>query len=510
MRAFLTAVAACGFLGLNAQGWNKRYDAMGQGFYQGAWNIETAGQEFMVMSSSYEPDTIAPDSIVGTHTIIMHQLSASGDVLFEVKHKRSFEAMYLGWANCCAQLSDSTGYVSAGATQAYDGSWGLRLLLYDLDGDTVWTRSLTSPPYYWSGKQIQQTMDGGFLICGSTNATGFEDGFTIRTDSQGNELWRETYGWTSPVYIDGFTAIAEAADGELYMSGSRFLSIDESRHWVQRTAPDGGVRWSVSWGGGYKEGATNLITLMDGQVLVCGGSGYGPDYTAMRPYLAKLDTADGSRMWEREYGSTEYSTLLFAAKECPNADIIACGVSYEVGEQQGLLLRASAGGDSLWMRTYYYQDTAMSEGTGRFFDVMPTQDGGFIAAGVAYNPANAPYPPGYSQDTWVVKVDSLGCIVPGCDGVGVAELITNLSGAMSVFPNPAHGSVVVRVDLPMNMRQDPDLHLSLVNGQGQVVVKEPAQQGDNTLGLSALSAGMYYVHLSSGTTWLSGAKLIVE
>src|SRR5690606_27236541 len=125
-------------------------------------------------------------------------------------------------------------------------------------------------------------------------------------------------------------------------------------------------------------------------------------------------------------------------------DIIACGVSYDGGQQQGLLLRTTSNGDSLWMHNYAFHDSVIDQGSGRFWDVLPTPDGGFIAAGAAYQPFNAPYPPGYSADAWVVKVDSMGCIVPGCDGLtGITEQFTNLSDAVTLYPNPVHGELHV-------------------------------------------------------------------
>ena len=87
------------------------------------------------------------------------------------------------------------------------------------------------------------------------------------------------------------------------------------------------------------------------------------------------------------------------------------------------------------MRNYFYYDADVEEGQGRFFDVLPTADNGCIAAGVAYNPVNAPYPPGHSQDTWVVKVDSMGCVVPGCDGhkANISKVLSHGGIAGSVF-----------------------------------------------------------------------------
>ena len=104
----------------------------------------------------------------------------------------------------------------------------------------------------------------------------------------------------------------------------------------------------------------------------------------------------------------------------------------------------------------------------------------------------------------------MGCIIPGCDGVGVQELVTNLQGALTLLPNPAHGIVQVQVALPPSLRNKPDLKLTLINAAGQVALVRPAHEGDNTLPLGALGSGLYYLHLSSNSTWLSGAKLVVE
>ena len=48
-----------------AQGFNRHYDAYNAGFYEQGWDIEPAGNGWMVFSGSFEPDTLGPDSIVG-------------------------------------------------------------------------------------------------------------------------------------------------------------------------------------------------------------------------------------------------------------------------------------------------------------------------------------------------------------------------------------------------------------------------------------------------------------
>ncbi|QQR85498.1 MAG: T9SS type A sorting domain-containing protein [Flavobacteriales bacterium] len=488
------------------QGFNRRYDAFYQQRPQDAWGIERTAQGYTVISGSYDADSISPDSSFFHVTTLFTFLDGSGTKLSEHRNFRAWRGTFPGWANCCDTVPGG-GYAVGGGVQSIDQVNEICLQRISPQGDTLWTRVFGGPNQYWIGRQVKRTPDGGFLIVGDTDANGNVDAFALKTDSLGNEQWRETYSGGS--LSDYFLAVDLAADGDLFLGGQRRLTANDRDFWVHRVDSTGTTEWQRSWGGAFDEFSGHLVSLADGHVLVASGWCYSNNSDTYRPYLAKLDSANGQTLWEREYGHIAFTTTFFAAKERPNGDIIACGVSYAGGNQQGLLLRTTSQGDSIWMRTYYYQDTLITTGQGRFYDVLPTPDGGFIAAGSAYNPAGAPYPPGYSQDTWVVKVDSMGCIVPGCDGVGVQELVTNLGGALSVFPNPAHGSTTVQVQLPASMQRS-GLRLVLVNAQGQVVLEQAAQDGANTLDLSALSGGLYYVHLASGTTWLSGTKLILE
>ena len=511
LRIALPVAGVCVVLGTYSQGFNKRYDAFGQGYAQGSYGIERTGTGYVVLSGSFEPDTVAPDSFLTAYSIILQQIDGQGTMGWQHRYHRPLHFEFLGWADCCDTVFGG-GYVVGGGSKNIDGVDEARLVRFNAQGDSLWSRTFGGLGEYWIGQQVKHLADGGFVICGGTDATGDQDGFLIRTDADGSELWRQTYGWEDPVFIDGISAVAEADDGDLYMSGSRFTSYEEGQHWVQRTDPYGVLRWRVDWGGPYKEGATYLGLLSDGFPLVSGGSGYAPEYLSMRPYLAKLDTADGSRLWEREYGTAHQSTAFFAAKECPNTDIIACGVIYEGGHEQGLLLRASSNGDSLWMRNYWYHDSLIDQGEGRFWDVLPTADNGFIMSGFANYPFAGAFPPGYSLDAWVVKVDSLGCIIPGCDGTGVTELITNLGNALTVFPNPAHGEIQVVLELPASLGQGA-LDLMIVGMDGRVVRRVPwAGNGSNTMRVDVrdLSAGLYTLHITEGTKWITGTKLIIE
>jgi hypothetical protein len=387
---------------------------------------------------------------------------------------------------------------------------------FDSNGDTLWTRVFGDPNgnNFWSGQQVKRTMDEGFLIVGYTGpiaATSWS-GFAIRTDANGNEIWRSTYPWPGNQYTI-LTSCALAADGDLVMSGSRFPTSTNGDYWVQKTNGSGAILWSVSWGGVFTDGIHQIISSSDGHMLACGATNYASGQTNMKPYLVKLDSSDGSIIWEREYGPQHYSHLFHSLSENPNGSVIAAGRYFEQPgptSQKGLLALTSALGDSLWKYSYFYVDSIMSTGQGSFYDVIQANDGGFIAVGRVNNPVGQGNPPGYSQDTWVVKVDADGCIVPGCDEVGITEQATNLLGAISIWPNPAHGQTTVQLTLPPDVANGP-FELTLVATDGRVVRRERiAGNGAHTLALHELPAGMYYVHVADGGKWLTGGKLMVE
>ena len=507
MRAALL-IGCMSFIGVGgiAQTFNARYDLLGLGLPQTAKGLRQVSGDFVVIEASIHLDTIAPDTVVYTWVIGLSRLDAYGALVNDSKLQIPAHGLYAGWANCCDTTEDH-GIVIGGTIESYDGVAEVFLVRFNNAGDTLWTRRFGSSGDYWSGRQVKQTSDSGFVIVGDTDASGGVDAFVIKTDSLGNEEWRETYG---NGLGESFISVEPLPDGGYVLGGIKELGSSNTDHWIVRVDSLGGIMWQKNWGTAMDDNSAHSFLLADGNIAMASNTGYGPNYHPARPYLAKVNVSDGSIIWDGEYGPAYNSTTFFAVKERPNGDWISCGVTYEDNEQQGLMLRTTANGDSIWMRNFWYYDSLIEYGNGRFYDVLPTDDGGFIAAGATYAQFDAGYPPGYSQDAWVVKVDSMGCIVPGCDGVGVSEIVTNLGNALTVFPNPAHGQVQVQVDLPRTLNNTVDLKLTLVNAAGQVALAQAAQVGSNTVDLGALSAGVYYMHLSSNTTWLSGTKLMVE
>lgn len=498
------------------QGFNKRFDFAGWEFAQTALGVEILPDGYLTIGAGTDYDSIGPGLFFSHGSVHLTRFDLNGELLWEKRAFRPFHSSVAGWTDCCDTIPGG-GYVVGGASEDTTGFDEVYLMRFDANGDTLWTKVFGDPTgnQFWIGSQVKRVPNGDLLIAGITDQNGPFNAFVIRTDNNGNELWREIYEY-APGIEGGLGPIALADDGDFFTSGTIALTTENSDRWVQRHRADGEVRWQLAWGGPWREGSTYVCALSDGHLLISGGSGYAADLTQTRPYLAKLDSADGSIIWDREYGPIGYGTQFFPVKECPNGDLIAAGVTYAAmgmganNVQKGLLCRTTSAGDSLWMFAYFSQADSLADGTGRFYDVLPTADGGFIAAGAAYFSASGNNPQGISQDTWVVKVDSLGCIVPGCNNVGITEQATNLLDALSIYPNPARGQTRLQLNLPPSVAIN-DLALTVVSADGRVVFRERiAGNGAHTLALDALAPGLYHAHVTQGGKWLTGAKLVVE
>lgn len=492
------------------QTYNKRFDLRENGRFQTCFDIEQWNESYLLVQGSFELDTLGPNLYATYTTIALTRIANSGEKIWDKRMVIPWHATVPGWANCCDSMPGG-GVVVGGSRQDTLQNLAVLLVVFDANGDTVFTRDLGIPGQQWNGFSVKRTQEGGFIIVGQTDATGYLDGFAIKTDALGNEEWRRTYGQSGSI-TDGMLTIVQLPDGDYIASGSHYPTNETKRWWLQRLDPTGEVEWSEYYTtfpiGGP---AAHLDITADGYVLLASSWQYAEGSLELRPYLAKIDPSDGSVVWENEYGPVAEFHILYAVKEAPNGDLFACGVSEEIGGMQGVLLRTTSAGDSLWMRRYFYQDSIISQGVGQFYDVLPTPDGGFIATGPVYSQLNQPNPPGYSQDAWVVKVDGYGCLVPGCQLLdGVEEQATNLLDALSIFPNPAHGRATVQLSLPPSVVTS-NLELTLVSADGRVVRRERLiGNGVHTLALDALALGLYHAHVTQGGKWLTGGNLVVE
>jgi hypothetical protein len=513
--AWLLLMVVCHGLSIEAMAqttFNRRFNPSG-GTYRAetALSVEERVGGFMVFGNG--DWTWQEDSILYYTSSVLWNLAMDdmGNLVSMSQYWDSATADYPGWVNSSIIL-ESGAYVLGGANFQMDGTAAPIIYFINVTGAVDSLRTYGIQGQEWIGRQVQQCRGGGFVLAGDYANANAANGFVIRTDPSGAQQWLQTYGGAG---VDFVTTI-DTVDTGFYLGGEWDVYSGNAQLWLQRVDSSGAVIWESIWGGAFDEPNAHVITLANGNALVASSWGYATGFGAMRPYLAELDSADGSVIWERQYDEASFNTTIFSAKEVtPGGDLISTGQIYVDVPSRGFLLRTTNQGDSLWLRYYEYSDSIVNRGQGWLRDVLPTADGGFISVGTALGLSNDPNdPPAYSQDMWVIKTDSLGCLVPGCDLItGLNSQVTNLRDALTLWPNPTAGPVDVKIALPGSGPTESPLRLVVTSLDGRLVQERNLTAERNQqvrLDLGQEGAGLYSVHLVEGGRWLAGVKVVVE
>ncbi len=238
--------------------------------------------------------------------------------------------------------------------------------------------------------------------------------------------------------------MTRTSDNGFILGGARWIDSTQSVDpIIYKLDSLGNEEWFLNLGSNYYDGAFIVDTLLDGNIIITtniSDSAYGYDSFFGRKYFAKLDN-EGNIIWEYKYGTSYINNYVWSIDVLSDGRIVSTGsrVSFyaAVPKRVGWIFCISSDGDSLWYREYAL--TFEEYGENYLYDVVQANDEGFIACGYVWPaPTDANW-----QDTWVIKVDSIGCESPGNCWVGIEEpgIKSVEKGKLVAYPNPASTSV---------------------------------------------------------------------
>jgi hypothetical protein len=240
---------------------------------------------------------------------------------------------------------------------------------------------------------VRQTGDEGYIIAGSTSSFGvrFSDFWVVKTDSNGNAQWNQTYGGSR---IDIAYSIQQTSDGGYIVAGStNSFGSGSNDFWLVKTDPNGGAQWNKTYGGLYDDEAYSVQQTSDGGYIVCGyTSSFGEGYEDF--WLVKTDS-NGNMAWNKTYGG-ENSEYAYSVQQTSDSGYIIAGDTYSSGAGlEAWLVKTDSSGNMQWNKNYggSLDDEA--------YAVQQTNDGGYIIAGFTDSFTN-------NRDIWLIKTDSSG------------------------------------------------------------------------------------------------------
>ena len=280
---------------------------------------------------------------------------------------------------------------------------------------------------------ITPTKDGGFIIAGYTSSSedNKKDIYLVKVDEEGNKVWEKTFGGNND---DEAYAITPTNDGGFIVAGvsygdSYLLKLNKKgdKIWEKTFAGDkayaiiptkdnnfivagvgsediyllkidenGNKLWQKFLGGRDYEEAQAIAPTKDGNFVIIGNIIHHENDKS-DIYLIKIDK-DGNKIWEKTFGGDDDDDKAYAITPTEDGGFIVAGVtnSFENGGSDVYLIKIDEEGNKVWEKTFggEYDDGATA--------IIPTEDGGFIVAGYTKSFGNG------GKDIYLIKIDENG------------------------------------------------------------------------------------------------------
>lgn len=452
-------------------------------------------------------------------------LSSLGQITFE----KTYGGIDSEFGYSVQQTTDK-GYILVGSTHSFGaGSRDVFLIKTDQYGDTLWTKTYGGVDFD-SGSEVQQTLDGGYILFGSNNLQPFavktnevgdttwtrrfdnngigysikqtQDGgfilggliwmgngnydmLMIKLNEMGTTMWTKTFGVSS---YDACRAIIETSDeGFLLVGNGQKDATSEQDMYLVKTDSEGNLIWEKYIGGDLSEVAFSVEQTSDGGFIIIGESN---SFGSEDFYLVKTD-AEGDTLWTKTYFKENMNDEGYQVKQTPDGGYAFVGEINPINpmNRRVTLVKTDAAGDTLWTRIF-------KQGSGNGLDI--TTDGGFVLIGftVALSAGQ--------NDIYLIKTDSLGLFSPTKTSVSNSELNDY---NITAFPNPFSNFTTIKMEHPNISNHN----LTLYNEQGQIV-RTINNNNTNTIVIEKnnLPSGLYFFQITHKKKVVANGKLIAE
>lgn len=274
---------------------------------------------------------------------------------------------------------------------------------------------------------VLPTGDGGYILAGYNTSGdgdvsgnhGDRDFWIVKLDATGTLQWEKSLGGSG----DDVAFSIQLASDKGYIAAGRSNSNDGDvsgnhgglDYWVAKIDSTGALQWQKSYGGSGADYAYFIQTTDDGGYVMAGRTfsndgDVSGNQGGFDCWLLKLDSA-GAIQWQKTLGGSA-DDVAYAIQPLGDGTYIAAGVTVSNdGDVSG-----NHGGEDCWVikldqaGAIQWQKSLGGSADDGFFDIRPTSDGGYIAAGYAGSNDGDVSGNHGAYDCWVVKLDSAGAM----------------------------------------------------------------------------------------------------
>jgi hypothetical protein len=303
----------------------------------------------------------------------------------------------------------ATGQTSCGAIVKVDPSGNVQWAK-----DLQFATSSTAGPLTWP-LDLQQTVDGGFVVAGYTFAPASSyNPFVVKLSSTGQIQWQHIFADPNSQYSAAY-AVRQTPDGGYVVAGEIYYN----QILVFKLDSSGTQVWQHVYAIGTDSYAETLGLTSDGGFILGGlvSISTATSYNS-NVLLLKLDSTGNPQFAKTYVPSGSISDLaITGAQQTSDAGYAFAGYYFQntIYDERAWLVKTDSTGNVQWDKIY---GADVQYSNRKFLSFQQTSDGGFIAAGFTNQ-----YNNGYSS-LWLVKTDSNGNI-SGCSDVKNSQDITS-------------------------------------------------------------------------------------
>jgi hypothetical protein len=522
MRLLLTmALLAQVWVGSAQVYWNKQIDWQHNFEYLSSIVAVDAFQSIIVAGGMLQ---LNPTD----ENIYLSRISENGETIW-AKSSRPFPDK-LGKGGQVYQIDQHYGLVLGNAyLPSANGTTDMQMVLvkFDMDsGDVIWTKEYGKPDWMEYPWRMIKNSDGSLVMIGQTiqmNNNPPQKILFIKIDSLGNQLVRKEFVVNITRNHSAWDIVG-SPDGGFFILGSDnywgncngcSTETGMAEMILLKTDFDGNLLWSKVYSPWeFKQSGLagyDIKLVSDTTLMVVGHKQYtllNSSFSYFSRYILMKFDLNGNVLDSVSFGGYAGAYPTRAIKLADKNYLITGqekDSTFNLVGPTGVIIKIASSLNVIWKKEYRVSPPE-SQLHDKFDDAVEMPDKGFIICGRAFGPLED----STNQNGWVIRVDSFGCLEPGCQLNSAIEdpPTPKQDIGITLSPNPTSG----QARLTLAHEGAVLLGVRVLDVQGRVVSDMQFLRGagwrECVVDLGGEPAGVYLVQVRTSEGW--GVRKIVK